>query len=115
MTSYFAFTSDVALAVDELAQKAPKNRSRSLCLDNGSSTGALIRLFEPPRRTCVLQLVYISSARELITEATCRDILLVSRRNNLRDGISGLLSRDSGGSCRHSKARPMRFVLHTSA
>ncbi len=39
----------------------------------------------------MLQLVYISSARELITEATCRDILLVSRRNNLRDGISGLL------------------------
>lgn len=39
----------------------------------------------------MLQLVYISSARELITEATCRDILSVSRKNNQRDGISGLL------------------------
>lgn len=39
----------------------------------------------------MLQLVYISSARNLITEATCRDILSVSRKNNQRDGISGLL------------------------
>lgn len=39
----------------------------------------------------MLQLVYISSARMLITDATCRDILSISRRNNERDGISGLL------------------------
>ena len=39
----------------------------------------------------VLQLVYISSARGLISETTCDDILATSRRNNLRANLSGLL------------------------
>lgn len=39
----------------------------------------------------MLQLVYISSARALISEPTCTDILVKSRANNVRAGISGLL------------------------
>lgn len=39
----------------------------------------------------MLQLVYISSARNLISEDTCADILAKSRTNNLRADISGLL------------------------
>jgi len=39
----------------------------------------------------VLQLVYISSAREAITQATCRNVLEISRRNNRRNGVTGLL------------------------
>ena len=39
----------------------------------------------------MLQLVYISSARTLITEVTCADILATSRINNQRADISGLL------------------------
>ena len=39
----------------------------------------------------MLQLVYISSARQLITEDMCKDILLKSRANNERANISGLL------------------------
>lgn len=39
----------------------------------------------------MLQLVYISSARTLICEDTCADILAESRTNNLRADISGLL------------------------
>ncbi len=39
----------------------------------------------------MLQLVYISSARQPITHAACLDILETSRRNNLRSGVSGLL------------------------
>lgn len=39
----------------------------------------------------MLQLVYISSCRQPITEATCRDILDTSRKNNQRDGMTGLL------------------------
>lgn len=39
----------------------------------------------------MLQLVYISSARQPITESVCADVLAVSRTNNVRDGITGLL------------------------
>ena len=39
----------------------------------------------------MLQLVYISSARTLISENTCADILAKSRLHNQRADISGLL------------------------
>ena len=39
----------------------------------------------------MLQLVYISSAHEVITQTTCRDVLEVSRRNNRRNDVTGLL------------------------
>lgn len=39
----------------------------------------------------MLQLVYISTAREPITPARCEDILAISRRNNRAWDISGLL------------------------
>lgn len=39
----------------------------------------------------MLQLVYLSSARLLITEEVCRDILAASQRNNQRCGVTGLL------------------------
>jgi hypothetical protein len=39
----------------------------------------------------LLQLVYISSARTLISDDTCADILAKSRTNNLRADVSGLL------------------------
>ena len=39
----------------------------------------------------MLQLVYISTAREPITPAMCDSILAASRRNNRAAGISGLL------------------------
>jgi Sensors of blue-light using FAD len=39
----------------------------------------------------LLQLVYISSARSLITEEACRDILATSQRNNRDCGVTGLL------------------------
>ena len=39
----------------------------------------------------MLQLIYISTAREPITTAMCDDILAVSRRNNRQKGITGLL------------------------
>lgn len=39
----------------------------------------------------MLQLVYISSARMVITEDACTDILAKSRINNERTDISGLL------------------------
>ena len=37
------------------------------------------------------RLCYISTSREPVTEALCNDILAVSRPNNERDGITGLL------------------------
>lgn len=39
----------------------------------------------------MLQLVYISSARTVISEGTCADILAQSRTNNRRADITGLL------------------------
>ena len=39
----------------------------------------------------MLQIVYISTARALVTDRLCEDILRASRVNNQRDGISGLL------------------------
>ena len=39
----------------------------------------------------MLTLVYISTARALITPAMCENILAVSRSNNSRVGVSGLL------------------------
>ncbi|WP_114227162.1 MULTISPECIES: BLUF domain-containing protein [Sphingomonas] len=39
----------------------------------------------------MLQLVYISSAREVITGSTCATILEKSRANNSRDDVTGLL------------------------
>ena len=39
----------------------------------------------------LLQLVYISSARKVISEDICKDILAKSRANNERADISGLL------------------------
>lgn len=39
----------------------------------------------------MLQLVYISTARHPITEASCVEILTASRTNNLRVDITGLL------------------------
>ena len=39
----------------------------------------------------MLQLVYISTAREPIDQALSEDILTASRRNNRADGITGLL------------------------
>jgi hypothetical protein len=39
----------------------------------------------------IQQLVYISTARSPISDAECESILAVSRRNNERDGITGLL------------------------
>lgn len=39
----------------------------------------------------VLTLVYISTARARITDAMCDDILVASRANNPRPGITGLL------------------------
>ena len=39
----------------------------------------------------LLQLVYISSARTVISEKTCAEILSVSRRNNCQADVSGLL------------------------
>lgn len=39
----------------------------------------------------MLQLVYISSARQPITEYTCANVLANSRTNNTKHGITGLL------------------------
>ncbi len=39
----------------------------------------------------IQQLVYISTARGVIADADCREILAASRENNARDGITGLL------------------------
>jgi hypothetical protein len=39
----------------------------------------------------MFQLIYISSARNAVAPATLADILAVSRRNNARAGITGLL------------------------
>ena len=39
----------------------------------------------------MLQLVYISSARQAITQATCREVLEISRRNNRINNVTGLL------------------------
>ena len=39
----------------------------------------------------MLQLVYISTAREPVTPATVDAILAASRRNNARGGVTGLL------------------------
>jgi hypothetical protein len=39
----------------------------------------------------VYQIAYISSSRTLLDEAQLLDILTLSRRNNSRDGISGIL------------------------
>lgn len=39
----------------------------------------------------MLSLVYLSSATRLFSDAELDDILAVSRRNNARDGITGLL------------------------
>lgn len=39
----------------------------------------------------MLQLVYISSARQPITASVCEDVLAVSRTNNARNGVTGLL------------------------
>ena len=39
----------------------------------------------------LLQLVYISTMRAPVSTAECEEILAVSRRNNARDNISGLL------------------------
>lgn len=36
-------------------------------------------------------MVYISSARQPITVSICEDVLAVSRTNNARNGVSGLL------------------------
>lgn len=40
------------------------------------------------------QLVYISTARQAVTAADLQQILAVSRRNNTRDNITGLLFFD---------------------
>ncbi|PAX06689.1 BLUF domain-containing protein [Sphingomonas lenta] len=42
----------------------------------------------------MLQLVYISSSREAVSAAELQRILAASRRNNGRDGITGLLFFD---------------------
>lgn len=42
----------------------------------------------------MLQLVYISTARGAVSAAELQRILLASRRNNARDGITGLLFFD---------------------
>lgn len=39
----------------------------------------------------MFQIVYISTARALITQEVCNDVLRISRANNRRAGISGLL------------------------
>lgn len=39
----------------------------------------------------MFQLVYISSAKDMVAAQTVADILAVSRRNNARAGITGLL------------------------
>lgn len=39
----------------------------------------------------MFQLIYISSAKDAVDAATLADILAVSRRNNARVGITGLL------------------------
>ena len=44
----------------------------------------------------MIQLVYISSARPLFTREDIADILQVSRRNNARDAVTGLLVYKSG-------------------
>ena len=64
-----------------------------------SGSGAKLRMFNETLKSAfpkipenlVLQLVYISSAREAITQATCRDVLEISRRNNQRNSVTGLL------------------------
>ena len=40
------------------------------------------------------QIVYISSARQAVSASDLQQILAVSRRNNARDGLSGLLFFD---------------------
>lgn len=49
----------------------------------------------------MLQLVYISTARGAVTAADLQRVLLASRRNNARDGITGLLFFDG---CRFLQA-----------
>lgn len=39
----------------------------------------------------ILRLVYISTVRQPFGDADCEQILAASRRNNARDGITGLL------------------------
>lgn len=42
----------------------------------------------------MLQLIYISTPRGVVSAAELQRILLISRRNNARDGITGLLFFD---------------------
>lgn len=44
----------------------------------------------------IFSLVYVSSARRLLEDAELEAILLVSRRNNLRDEITGMLLYKGG-------------------
>ena len=44
----------------------------------------------------MIQLVYVSSATRLFTDAQIADILATSRRNNGRDGITGVLLYKTG-------------------
>ena len=51
----------------------------------------MLRLASEYLEVRLLQLVYISSARQFITDDICADILTKSRANNERADISGLL------------------------
>lgn len=50
----------------------------------------------PTSSTRLVQLTYVSSAREAFSAETILDILRVSRRKNARDGITGTLVYKSG-------------------
>ena len=58
----------------------------------------------------MLQLVYISSARGHVTAAELQRILQVSRRNNARDAITGLLFFDGTRFLQALEGDPDRVV-----
>jgi hypothetical protein len=45
----------------------------------------------------VIELVYVSQAKYLFQETELKDILDISRRNNIARGITGMLLYDDGG------------------
>jgi hypothetical protein len=58
----------------------------------------------------MLQLVYISTARGAVSAADLQRILLVSRRNNTREGITGLLFFDGMRFLQALEGDPARVV-----
>ncbi|MBW0145273.1 BLUF domain-containing protein [Sphingomicrobium sp. B8] len=63
----------------------------------------------------ICQLFYISTISRTLTMRDIEAILDASRTNNLRDGITGLLVRVGGASCRCSKEMAGRSTARSRA